>query len=61
MEKFYKKFAFDFRDVEKALLFIVMVFFNANVNAQVPAASIAALISSTPNGKILQYNTATVL
>ncbi|WP_205529845.1 LamG-like jellyroll fold domain-containing protein, partial [Pedobacter chitinilyticus] len=36
MEKFYKKFAFNFSDVGMALLVLISLWLNANVNAQAP-------------------------
>lgn len=50
MEKFYKKFVFDFSDVGIASLVLVSLLFNANVNAQLPRfKSIPELNNGTPS------------
>jgi len=51
MEKFYKKFAFNFSDVGMALLILISLLFNANVNAQAPtftSTPVTNAIAGTP-------------
>ncbi|MNK25922.1 hypothetical protein D3C87_442520 [compost metagenome] len=47
MEKFYKKFAFNFSDVGIALLVLVSLLFNANVNAQAPTFTSTPVTNAT--------------
>lgn len=47
MEKFYKKFAFNFSDVGMALLVLISLWLNANVNAQAPTFNSTPVTNAT--------------
>jgi|GEM_PF-4778886 len=55
MERFYKKFAFNFSDVGLALLVLASLLFNASVSAQAPTFTSTPVTSATP-GAVYSYS-----